>query len=67
MHTERGWRIGLLTHLAGNGWEADYTKPAHTRTKRDATAQYNGDDDNAIQCCNALAPASLKKLRLFLF
>ena len=25
VHTERGWRIGLPTHLAGNGWEADYT------------------------------------------
>ena len=38
---ERGYRIGLLTHLAGNGWEADYTIPAHTRTKCDATTQYN--------------------------
>ena len=30
----------LTNHLAANGWEADYSIPAHTRTKRDATAQY---------------------------
>ena len=36
----------LLIRLAGNGWETDYAIPAHTRIKRDATAQYNHDDDN---------------------
>ena len=48
VHGER-LAIGLLTHLAGNRWEENYTKPVHTRTKCDATAQYDGDDDNVIQ------------------
>ena len=39
----------FTTHLAGNGWEADYRHPIHaaqTRTKRDTTAHDQHDDDD---------------------
>ena len=48
----RAWRERLADRFAHSfSWKrlgSRLTIPAHTRTKRDATAQYNDDDDNAI-------------------
>ena len=38
-----GTRLAERSAYAGNGWKADYSIPAHTRTKRDVPAQHDDD------------------------
>ena len=61
LNTINALHVGL--HFVMKFNKINFTKPAHNRTKHDATAQYDDNDDNSVlQCINLIKDGDLASI-----